>query len=142
MMMALGQFVFSLTTAPFGELQRRRTWKHTTSSRIGTRDASQFTGAGDDTITLSGIVAQAESIGSIASIEKLAEMADAGDAYVLVDGGGRVYGCYIVEGLDETKKYFTSWGIARKIEFNLSLKRVDDSDFSKAAQAAMKKVQL
>lgn len=88
------------------------------------------------------MVAQAESIGSIASIEKLAEMADAGDAYVLVDGGGRVYGCYIIEGPDETKKYFTSWGIAGKIEFNLSLKRVDDSDFSKAAQAAMKKVQI
>lgn len=135
MMMALGQFVFSLQTAPFGELQRRRTWKHTTSSRIGTRDASQFTGAGDDTFTLSGMVAQAESIGTIASIDKLATMGDAGDAYVLVDGIGHVYGCYIIEGLDETKKYFTSWGIARKIEFNLTLKRVDDSDIGKLAKA-------
>ncbi|WP_255213507.1 phage tail protein, partial [Burkholderia pseudomallei] len=40
------------TSAPFRELQRRRTWKHPTSSRVGARDGRQFAGVGDDTITL------------------------------------------------------------------------------------------
>lgn len=126
MMMALDQFVFSLSTAPFKELQRQRSWKHRTNSRVGTRDASQFTGVGDDTITLNGTVAQAESFGSIASIKQLAEMGDAGDAYVLVDGVGNVYGAYIIDGLNETQTYHTKEGTPRKIDFTLTLKRVDD----------------
>ena len=38
MMMSLDQFVFSLATTPYQELQRQRNWKHRTSSRIGVRD--------------------------------------------------------------------------------------------------------
>ncbi len=133
MMMSLDQFVFSLTTAPYKELQRRRNWKHRTSSRVGARDSSQFTGAGEDTITLTGTVAP-ESIGSIASIKQLAEMGDAGDAYVLVDGAGNVYGAWIIDGLDETQTYHTPEGIPRKIEFSLTLKRVDDDMISMIKQ--------
>lgn len=126
MMMALDQFVFSLATAPFHELQRRRSWKHRISSRIGARDASQYTGPGDDTITLNGTVAFAESIGSLVSIDQLAKMGDIGDAYVLVDGVGNVYGAYVIDGLDENQRYHTPEGIPRKIEFTLTLTRVDD----------------
>ncbi|CAE6841941.1 hypothetical protein R69746_06967 [Paraburkholderia aspalathi] len=136
MMMSLDQFVFSLATAPYSELQRQRNWKHRTSSRVGTRDASQFTGAGDDTITLNGMVAPDNSIGSIASIDELAKMGDAGDAYVLVDGVGNVYGAFIIESLNETATYHTKEGIPRKIEFNLSLKRVDDNLISAATNEA------
>jgi uncharacterized protein len=118
MMMSLDQFVFSLATAPFKELQRRRNWKHRTSARVGVRDASQFTGIGDDVITLSGLVAP-EAIGSIASLNQLAAMADVGDAYVLVDGTGMVYGAFIIDGLDETQTYHTKEGIPRRIEFSL-----------------------
>ncbi|HDR9048596.1 TPA: phage tail protein [Burkholderia vietnamiensis] len=132
MMMSLDQFVFSLATAPYRELQRQRSWKHRTSSRIGARDASQFTGAGDDTITLNGMVAPDNDIGSIASIDELARMGDVGDAYVLVDGIGNVYGAYVIESLNETQTYHTQEGIPRKIEFNLTLKRVDDEALQQA----------
>ncbi|WP_207003911.1 phage tail protein [Trinickia mobilis] len=129
MMMSLDQFVFSLATVPYQELQRQRNWKHRTSSRVGARDASQFTGAGEDTITLNGMIAP-EAIGSIASLDELAKMGDAGDAYVLVDGIGNVYGAFVIESLNETASYHTKEGIPRKIEFNLALKRVDDSVLS------------
>ncbi|MEK7890076.1 phage tail protein [Burkholderia contaminans] len=134
MMMSLDQFVFSLATTPYQELQRQRNWKHRTSSRIGVRDASQFTGAGDDTITLSGIVAPDNGIGEIASIEALARMGDAGDAYVLVDGNGNVYGAYVIDSLNETATYHTKEGIARKIAFTLTLKRVDDGVLAEPQQ--------
>ena len=126
MMMSLDQFVFSLQSAPYKELQRQRSWKHRTSSRVGTRDASQYTGAGDDSITLNGMVAANNGVGTIASLDELAKMGDAGDAYVLVDGVGNVYGAYVIESLNETATYHTEEGIARKIEFNLTLKRVAD----------------
>lgn len=136
MMFSLDQFVFSLKTAPFKELQRQRNWKHRTSSRVNARDASQFTGLGDDTITLNGMVAP-ESIGSIASLDQLATMADIGAAYVLVDGIGTVYGAFIIESLNETQSYHTAEGVPRKIEFNLSLKRVDD-DMVESAKSKQK----
>ncbi|MFP3244723.1 MAG: phage tail protein [Paraburkholderia sp.] len=135
MMMSLDQFVFSLKTAPFRELQRQRNWKHRTSSRVGSRDASQFTGAGEDTITLNGLVAP-ETIGSIGSLDELATMADAGDAYVLVDGIGNVYGAFIIDGLNETQTFHTVEGIPRRIEFSLTLKRVDDDMLAQAAKKA------
>lgn len=137
MMMSLDQFVFSLTSAPFKELQRQRNWKHRTSSRVGARDSSQFVGVGDDTITLAGTVAP-ESIGSIASIKELATMGDAGDAYVLVDGAGNVYGAFTIDSLNETQTYHTPEGIPRKIEFSLTLKRVDDEMLSMVKQKAQK----
>lgn len=133
MMMSLDQFVFSLSTAPFKELQRQRNWKHRTNSRASTRDASQFTGVGGDTITLNGMVAEDNSIGTAASLDELAKMADVGEAYVLVDGTGVVFGAFVIESLNETETYHTPEGVARKIEFNLTIRRVDDTAMSKAA---------
>jgi phage protein U len=93
---------------------------------VGTRDASQYTGIGDDTITLNGMVAADNGIGTVASLDDLAKMGDDGNAYVLVDGGGHVYGAYVIESLNETATFHTPEGVARKIEFNLTLKRVAD----------------
>jgi phage protein U len=134
-MMSLDQFVFSLATAPYRELQRQRSWKHRTSSRVGARDASQFTGAGDDIITLQGMVAPDNGIGTRASIDMLAAMGDIGDAYVLVDGIGNVYGAFIIDGLTETATYHTREGVPRKVEFSLTLKRVDDTLLSSLRRA-------
>jgi phage protein U len=129
MMMSLDQFVFSLTSAPFHELRRARAWKHRTTSRVGARDASQFTGPGVDTITLNGLVAP-ETIGEIASLDTLAAMADAGDAYVLVDGAGHVYGAFVIESLNETQTCHTPEGRARRVAFTLALRHVDDAALS------------
>ncbi|MBN3820068.1 phage tail protein [Paraburkholderia sp. Se-20369] len=135
MMMSLNQFVFSLATAPFRELKRQRSWKHPTTSRIGVRDASQFAGAGNDTISITGSVAPDNGIGEIASIEELVRMGDVGDAYVLVDGKGYVYGAYVIESVNVTGTYHTKEGVPRKVDFDMALKRVDDSALA-AAQPA------
>jgi phage protein U len=138
MMMSLDQFVFSLATVPYKELQRQRNWKHRTSSRVGARDSSQFTGVGDDSITLNGLLAPDNDIGSADSLDQLAKMGDVGDAYVLVDGTGTVYGAYVIDSLNETQTYHTKEGTARRIEFNLTLKRVDDDKLGAAVKNAAK----
>lgn len=53
-------------------------------------------------------------------------MADTGEAYVLVDGAGNVYGAYVIAELNETQSYHTADGTPRRIEFQLTIERVDD----------------
>ncbi len=125
MMMCLGQFVFSLSTLAYQDFQRQTQWRHPSNSRVGARPARQYAGPGDDTITLQGLLAP-ELTGTIESLSKLREMADTGSAWPLVEGTGRFYGLYAIEGLNEGRTLFFQDGAARRIEFTVNLVRVDD----------------
>ncbi|WP_278940681.1 phage tail protein [Pseudomonas helleri] len=125
MMLALGMFVFSLSTAAYQELQRQTDWRHASNNRIGAPPARQFVGRGDDTITLPGIIFP-ELAGSAFSLDALRLMANTGKAWPMVEGGGRIYGLWVIESLSETKTLFFRDGTPRRIEFTLSLKRTDD----------------
>lgn len=125
MMMSLGQFVFSLGTAAYQDLQRQTQWRHPSSSRVGVRPARQFAGQGDDSVTLQGLIAP-EVTGKIESLDTLREMGDSGSAWPLVEGTGRVYGQYVIEGLTEGQTLHFQDGAPRRIDFSLSLQRIDD----------------
>ncbi len=125
MMMALGMFVFSLETLAYQEFQRQTDWRHGSTSRIGTNPARQYLGRGDDSITLPGVLLPALA-GSQLSLDALRTMADTGKAWPLVEGTGKIYGTWIIESLSETRTLFFRDGQARRIEFTLSLKRIDD----------------
>jgi phage protein U len=124
MMMSLGQFVFSLPTLAYQEFHRQMEWKHPGTSRVGERDAHQFIGKGDETISLTGWIAP-EFNGKLDALAELCTMADNGDAYVLVEGTGRVYGEYVITNMTEGKSVFLTDGYPRKVDFTINLKRVD-----------------
>jgi uncharacterized protein len=125
MLASLGQFAFGLPTLAYQDLRRSMDWKHVSAPRVGVRDASQFTGPGKDTITLSGVLAP-QLTGTLDSLDELRAMAERGDAYVLVDGAGHVYGAYLIESLDESQAYLQRDGVPRKITFTIALRRVDE----------------
>jgi len=125
MLMALGQFVFGMSTLAYNELQRQTRWKHANAPRVGARDARQYTGLGDETIVLSGVLAP-ELTGSLDALKELRAMGDTGAAYVLVDGAGAVYGAFLIEGLDEGQTLHHSDGTPRKVDFTINLVRTDD----------------
>lgn len=125
MMMSLGMFVFGLPTVTYQTLQRETNWRHASNSRVGARAGRQYIGPGDDTITLSGWVSP-ELVGDRASLDELRKMADAGLAYVLVDGTGIVHGVFVIERLSEGQTLFFFNGTPRRIEFSLVLERVDE----------------
>lgn len=127
MLMALGLFVFGINTAAYQELSRQTSWRHTSNSRVGARSAYQFVGPGDDTITLSGWIAPGQ-MGLAMSIGMLRDMGDTGKAWTLVDGLGLFHGIYVITDLTETGSYFNKFGQARKIEFSLSLTRIDEDN--------------
>lgn len=126
MLMALDTFVFSLPTLAYDQLQRSTSWRHVAADRLGARPARQYVGPGDDTIRLSGLIAP-EVTGTPASLDVLRAMADDGKAYALVEGTGVVYGAFIVSDINETRTQFFADGAAWRIEFDMTLTRVDDT---------------
>lgn len=126
MLATLGMFVFELTSAPFDEISRRRDWRHERPERFGAPPASQFIGVGDDAVTISGTLIPGLA-GSYSAIDTLAEMADAGEAYPLMDGAGVMIGTFTIMGMDETRRYLTDQGKARMVDFSISLMRVPDA---------------
>jgi phage protein U len=125
MMMVLGMFVFSLPTLAYQELQRQTNWKYASNARVGRRDAHQFTGKGDDSITLSGWIAP-ELTGSVYSLDALRLMADTGKSWILIQGTGRIYGSYKIDSVDETRSVLDGSGDAGKVEFTVKLTRTDE----------------
>lgn len=123
--MVLGLFVFSLRTASYEELQRVTSWRHPSNNRIGNTPAYQFTGKGEDTITLKGTTYH-ELTHSRVTLDQIRAMADTGKAYTLIEGTGKIYGLVIIESLDETKTYFFKDGAARKTDFTITLKVIKE----------------
>lgn len=126
MMLTLGLFVFQLNTLPYQSFQRQVSWRHPTNSRVGTSPASQFVGRDNDKVSLDGVLLP-ELTGGTVSLALLEAMADQGKAWPLIEGTGMIYGMFVVESLNTTRTVFFKDGAARKIDFTLALKRVDES---------------
>ncbi|RBP73469.1 hypothetical protein DET47_12927 [Shewanella putrefaciens] len=129
MMMTLGFFVFSRLTVPYQTSQHDMVWRHPTNSRVGARPSAQFLGVGDETLTLSGVLVP-EITGGELSLDALRKMADTGKAYPLIEGRGTVTGFFVIEKISKGRSEFFSDGAARKIEFTIELKRVDEKNTS------------
>ncbi|CCG88477.1 phage tail protein [Erwinia piriflorinigrans] len=125
MMMVLGLYVFKLSTLPYQTLQYHRSWRYGINSRVSHRPSAQFLGADNDTLTLSGVLLP-EVTGGRLSLVPLELMAELGKAWPLIEGSGTIFGMFIIEELEQTKTEFSASGQARRIEFKLTLKRVDD----------------
>lgn len=134
-MMVLGTFVFELHTLPFQELQHQIGWRHPATSRVGARPARQFLGPDEEAITLSGVLLP-ELTGGQLSLDQVQKMGDSGKAWPLIDGGGTILGLYVIESLGQTKTLFFPDGTARRIEFQLALKRADDDKVDQVGSLA------
>ena len=135
MMLALGMFVFSLHTLAYQEMQRQTDWRHPSTARVGAQPARQFLGRGEDAITLPGLLLP-ELAGTALSLDALRQMADTGKAWPMVEGSGRLYGLWVIDSLTETRTLFFLDGTPRRIEFSLSLKRIDDGSIDLLGAAA------
>lgn len=56
MMLTLGLFVFQLQTLPYQSLQQSLDYRWPSNSRVSQRPTYQFLGAGEDKVTLSGVL--------------------------------------------------------------------------------------
>ncbi|CEL81901.1 phage tail protein [Klebsiella pneumoniae] len=134
MMMVFGLFVFELRTLPYQQLQLSRNWRHVKNDRVGRSPKWQYVGAGENQLTLGGLL-YPEITGGNLSLGAISTMAYTGLAWPLIDGVGSIYGMYVITGLQETHQEFDRYGKAKKIEFTLSLQRVDE-DIREGLQSA------
>lgn len=124
-MMVYGMFVFELKTLPHQQLQQNKTWRHVKNERINRSASWQYIGAGEDQITLSGVL-YPEITGGEVSLSVLTTQAYTGRPWPLIDGVGRIYGMYVITGLKTTRSELDRYGKAKKIEFSISFQRCDE----------------
>lgn len=123
-LLTLGLFIFGMDTAAYSDLSRRISWRHPTTERMGARLASQYTGPGEDSISLSGFLVP-EIAGKYSALEQLRTLADSGDHWPLIDGAGTIWGEYRIVAMDMTHRAVMAGGHPRGIEFSMDLERVD-----------------
>lgn len=123
-MMQLGSFQFGINTAAYQELRRRTAYSWASQERFGKSANRQFTGPGDDSMTLSGVI-YTEFRGGIRQLDAMRQLASRGRPMLLIDGYGRVMGHWIVESIEEGQTVFAAFGRPRKQEFTMQLVRRD-----------------
>lgn len=132
MMMTLGYFVFARKTLAPQQTQHTMVWRHPTNNRVGARPATQFLGAGDETKVLSGEL-MPEFTGGEPSLNEVARMAETGKGYPLIDGNGNMHGFFVIEKITASHSELQGDGSARKIEFSIELKRIDEKNTQQIA---------
>ena len=123
-LLAIGMFVFGIPRTTFNELQRRAGWEWGKNPRYGARAAAQFLGPGEEKITLNGVLVP-EIAGAYSDIERLREMAAAGEAYPVTLGNGEALGDFVILNVDERWSHIIAGGRPRVIDFAVYLMRVD-----------------
>ncbi|QQU56486.1 phage tail protein [Serratia liquefaciens] len=133
MMMILGMFPFALQTTPYQTSNQANTWRHVKNDRVGKSPRYQYIGPDEEPITLSGTLYPEISGGDV-SLTTLETMAYTGRAWPLIEGTGKIYGMYVIDGLTQNRTEFFQDGKARKIDFTLSLKKVSEDIREKLAE--------
>ena len=119
-MLKLGKFSFSIDTAAFQTM--RHSWKFAWSAqaRIGSTPSLQFTGQGEQSINLSGVIYPG-TFGTVDQVQTMAAMGQEGKPFLLVAGTGDIMGYWVIKTVSETGKTFLNNGQPRRIDFSLSL---------------------
>lgn len=124
-MMKLGAYQFSISTAAYQELTRRTEWRWPTQDLYGVLPGVQFTGPGGDTITLNGVI-YTEYRGGTGQLDAMRALGATGEPQLLVTGSGAMMGRWVVESVEEKQGTFAAAGMPRKQEFTLQLRKAKD----------------
>lgn len=120
-------FRFAVDTAAYQSLVRRTEWRWPAQDRLWWKPALQFTGRGQDEITLEGVVLPAFR-GGLEQLKAMRELADSAlqggsDAVplTLVTGYGEVLGKWVITALEEEQPVIGEKGVPLEQRFRLTL---------------------
>lgn len=119
-LMGLGAFRFSVSGAVYQRLSREVLARWPVQERVGRRPALQFTGPGEEHLTLEGVI-YPHYTGGLDQIRGMRARARSGAPLMMVSGLGDVYGLWVITAVRDTESYFLASGLPRKVEFTLEL---------------------
>lgn len=111
---------FSSGEAGMEVFRRRRSWRWPSQQPIGARPAHSYTGEGDETVTISGVVFPGQ-VGDKESVARIEALADQGQPHPIADGDGQAYGLWVILSIEEERKGFYPGGTPRKVSWSLEL---------------------
>lgn len=120
-LLSLGNFKFSITTAAYNQLVKSWSWNWSNQSIIGKSDKLQAVGKSADSIKLKGEVSPLFQNVGTQQIESLAQIGDELKPQLLVSGLGDIMGYWCLVSLTETSSNFVKGGIARLQSFDLEI---------------------
>jgi phage protein U len=125
MLLALGNYRFSVDTAVFRQSSRTNEYRWAQHDRLTTNPSLQYVGPGAQTMNIDGVI-YPHYKGGLEQVDKMRAEASRGEPLLLTDGQGYVHGAWVIERIEETQSIFFSNGTARKIEFRIDLKKYED----------------
>ena len=127
--MVLGDFIFGLSRGfAYSALQRSSDGGWGDLEIIASKPQSRQNGQKLEKLTFNGTAMAAVGM---QRLDQLRALQDARAPLPLVDGRGYVYGAYVIKSIAETQGNFFKDGAARKLEFSMSLVRVDEASLQK-----------
>ena len=124
-MMTLGDVAFAVRTTVYQRLRRTTTYRWPSLDRVGRWPARQFTGPGNDQVTLDGVVMPTYR-GAAGAVDALRQLALTGQPQQMSAGTGEVYGLWCLEQVEEDRSGLFVDGAARRIAWVLQLVRYGD----------------
>ena len=132
-MLTFGAVSFSVNEAAYQTLRRTTRWRIPVLDRIGAEPAYQYTGPGEDSITLAGTIMPTYR-GRPSVLDDLRELGAAGESRLLTAGTGEAFGRWIIDEVTDERSSLFDNGAARKIAFTVKLLRDDDAPSGRQAQ--------
>ncbi|EPK2678549.1 phage tail protein [Pseudomonas aeruginosa] len=117
--LALGEFVFGLATGfPYDRLARKTSGGWVDLDIISSKPLSHNTGQGLETVRLSG---KAQWGAGMAKVDELRAMANSRAPFTMVDGLGRNWGRWRIDGVSEDQERVIDDGTASLLNWTLEL---------------------
>lgn len=123
-MLQVGSYQFSIDSAAYQHLSRSTEYRWAAQERIGAADALQFTGYGEDAITLQGVI-HPHFRGGLDQINKMRRTASLGFPLPMVAGTGKVLGIWVIQQVSEGQRTFAVRGAPLRQDFTLNIRRYD-----------------
>ncbi len=133
-MMALGDFRFSVNTAAYESLRRSTEYRWAEQQRIAHRPSQQFVGIGTEEIEVLGVI-YPHYKGGLRQVDAMREQAAAGKPLSLVTGTGQNLGQWAIVAVDEDQSIFATKGAPLRIEFSLVLRNYGPDQDAPGAMA-------
>lgn len=130
-MLALGDFLFSVSGAQYQQLSTSMGWRWAKRDRLNRKPAKQFQGPDSDSKTLN-ITIYPQNKTDLYQFDRMKALADKGEPLRLVGGtptGGADLGLWVIEKLERTDQYFTDNGIPLEIKGTLTISEYGDDEF-------------